>query len=98
MSDQNTFVDPLEDLMNRHQGNVEAPQSTTVEEDDKYGNNDLANEIAAEDAAIERAKQERLEQLAAQQDETKATSAMPPRSLDPEFQAEKGKGVIMHNL
>lgn len=88
MSDQNTFVDPLEDLMNRHQGNVEAPQSTTVEEDDKYGNNDLANEIAAEDAAIERAKQERLEQLAAQQDETKATSAMPPRSLDPEFQAE----------
>ena len=86
MSDQNAFVDPLEDLMNRHQGNAEEPQSAP--EDDKYGDNDLANEIAAEDAAIERAKQERLEQLAAQQDETKATSTMPPRSLDPEFQAE----------
>ena len=92
MSDQNTFIDPLEELMNRHQNGsaAETPQAApeTVDDDDKYGNNDLAKEIEAEDLAEQQAREQRIQEQANTVDETKATNVLPPRSLDPEFQAE----------
>lgn len=92
MSDQNTFIDPLEELMNRHQNGsaAETPQAApeTVDDDDKYGNNDLAKEIEAEDLAEQQAREQRIQEQANVVDETKATNVLPPRSLDPEFQAE----------
>lgn len=89
MSDQNTFFDPLEDIMNRHQGNsVEEPQTTPVEDDDKYGENDLAKEIEAENLAEQQAREQRAQEQMNKVDETKATGVLPPQSLDKEFQKE----------
>lgn len=96
--DNNTFVDPLDEIMNRHQNALndenpvndtsdEKPEPVVVPEEDEYGEHDLEAELAAEDAAIEAAKeQRRAEALAAKESEQQVK--MPPQSLDKEFQAE----------
>ena len=89
MSDQ-TFIDPLDDIMNRHREAVDGNVNPTPEDDEEdiFGKNDLAKEIAAEEAAEERAKQERLEQLRAEAAAKEQLNQMPPQSLDPAFQKE----------
>jgi len=89
------FNDPLDALMNRH-GATKDPSAAAVnlpvdepEDDDPFGMNDQAAEIAAENEAAELARIAHQEELAAQVEATKAElKAMPPRSLDPEFQKD----------
>ena len=90
MSDQSTFIDPLEDIMKRHQDvmNGKTPVVDTEDEEDIYGVNDRAKQEAAELEAEEKARQEKLEQMRAEAAEKESLTQMPPQSLDPAFQAE----------
>lgn len=56
-------------------------------DDDEYGVNDLANEIAEEDRIAEEYRI-RYQQALRKQAEANKPNDMPPRSLDPEFQKE----------
>ena len=72
--------DPLEN---------EAPVGDYDDDDDPYGNNDFNNEIAEEDRQREMiAEQKRREAEAAKQEMADKTTALPPRSLDKDFQKE----------
>lgn len=98
MADNRSFIDPLEDIMGRYEQTVNpdaekpappAPETTPdVPEEDEYGLNDQQRAIDEEDALMEAARAARQEELAAAAEATKPTQAMPPRSLDKEFQKE----------
>lgn len=90
MSDQSTFIDPLEDIMKRHQNVMDGktPVVDTGDEEDIYGVNDRAKQEAAELEAEEAARQAKLEQMRAEAAEKESLKQMPPQSLDPAFQAE----------
>ena len=85
-------IDPLDQLLARQQKATAKPEAdnTTVPQnadDDEYGINDADREIAEEDAAREAAEAERIAALRAQQ-EAATEVAMPPQSLDPDYQRE----------
>lgn len=95
MSDQTTFIDPLDDLFNRvgaadNETNDTTPESapqSNDQDDDVFGKNDLMNEIAEEEAADAAAREaKRAELEASKQPDT--TVVMPPNSLDKEYQRE----------
>jgi len=96
MDKNQSFDDPLLDLMGRHANALgeETPVNTNdttsekpAQEEDEYGVHDLEKEMAEEDAAIEAAKEaRRAEALAAKAEELKVQ--MPPQSLDKDFQKE----------
>lgn len=90
------FKDPLDELIAKHKDAAEGKPlgdedvvETTSPEEDIYGDNDAALEIAAEEAADAAAHAERVEQY---QEEKAAAEAdrdfMPARSLDNEFMNE----------
>lgn len=94
VQDQNVFVDPLEEMFGRIEDGTatpsdEAPASSQVisADDDEYGKNDLANEIASEDAAIQAAMDQRREEMRAARENEKSSTIMPPISVDKEYQA-----------
>lgn len=85
-------IDPLDQLLERQKKATAKPEAdnTTVPQnadDDEYGINDADREIAEEDAAREAAEAERIAALRAQQ-EAATEVAMPPQSLDPDYQRE----------
>ena len=116
------FVDPLDEIMRRREGNIETPkvepaqpaeEQSVVEptvtetvidqnaptyqddlsiggsdDDDIYGKNDLAKEIAAEDASEAELRQLQYRQLMAQKKNAAKTVIMPPDPHDREKQAE----------
>lgn len=96
MSDQ-SFVDPLQELMDRHNkalgaetsdDTAEQPQiDSEMFDDDPYGDNDLANEIAAEEAEREAEKQRRYEEAEAARQQQKKIM-MPPDPYDQERTTE----------
>lgn len=96
MADNHSFIDPLEDIMGRYEQTVnpgastepvaENPVDDTIE--DEFGLNDQQRAMDEEDAMIEAARAARQEELAAAAEANKPTQAMPPRSLDKEFQKE----------
>jgi hypothetical protein len=112
----NEFVDPLDAIVKKHQEAagitppiIEDPKpvNNTNEalgnidvDDDQYGDNDLAKEIAAEEAKEQKELEEKRQ---AAMDAQKPEIMMPPQSLDPEFQKEsiefQGKNLeIVSNM
>lgn len=97
MANNDTFVDPLDELMAKAEAaeNPDAPQAVNTtpvtedipDEEDEYGLGDQQREMAQEDAIMEAARLARQEELAAAAEKDNMTN-MPPRSLDPAFQKE----------
>jgi hypothetical protein len=91
-----TFYDPLEEVMNRQAAIINPEAAKSVEpvdvlhpaDEDEYGMNDQQREIAEEDAIREAARLAHQEELAAAAEANQNLTQMPPRSLDPEFQKE----------
>lgn len=104
MNDNNQFIDPLEELMKRVQNDAEqvtpvqkadetqpdAPTPTAVEpEEDIFGENDLASEIAREDAEEAAAIAEKAEQSRIEREAEKAKlQPIAPISIDKEYQQQ----------
>lgn len=97
MSNQETFIDPLEEMMGRLSAEPAQPATpesedttsqivSTPVDDDEYGKNDLAKEIASEEAAIDAAMEQRRAEMEAAKNQTPST-VMPPISIDKEYQA-----------
>lgn len=99
MANDNQFVDPLQEMMERYEHTVNPDEAKTEdtsplatadlpEEEDEYGVGDQQREMAEEEAIMEAARAARQEELAAAVEANKTEVVMPPRSLDPEFQKE----------
>jgi hypothetical protein len=93
MADDKQFIDPLEELMARNESimnpnETPAAPADAPEEEDIFGVNDQANEMAAEDAAREEARKAHQQELAEAAEAIKPTVQLPPQSLDPKFQKD----------
>jgi len=104
MAENNGFVDPLENIIKQTQEAFGIPTEddepptpvvnkiTPPEEymdDDIYGVNDFEKELAEEEQRLEEEERARKEAIFAERRANeKPVKEMPPRSLDPEFQAE----------
>lgn len=85
---ENNFTDPLDELIDRHQKVANGEPVDTeppAEPEIDYGDNDLAEKIAEEDAARDAERQQRIEEAEAKrkEEESKKT-AMPPQMYDAE--------------